>query len=202
VCGGFSNQLFGSDSTYHTTSNYDYDGFLFQVTDFINWIWNFGNPEVIKYGYRTYDVAADMDIDEHGNIYVIATQENQNDVDSSSSTIVGLVYCFDSTGALQQSIKTNRNLQRGAVSTICINNESLTVTGTMLTMTDKPQAATSFIRKFSIDGGKLGEQTVSFSGSSGMLRSAYSNGTKSVYTGHFKNEVTIDSMSITDCLWP
>jgi hypothetical protein len=36
VCGGFSNQLFGSDSTYRTRSNYDYDGFLIQVTDSIN----------------------------------------------------------------------------------------------------------------------------------------------------------------------
>ena len=62
-------------------------------------------------------------------------------------------------------------------------------------MTDEPHAATSFIHKFSIDGSKLGEQTVSFTGS-GMLRSAYSNGTKSVYTGHFKNQLTIDSFNI------
>jgi len=195
VCGSYANELFDGVSTNKTTSNYDHDGFLFQVTDTINWIWNFGNPGVIKYGYRTYDVAADMDIDESGNIWVITTQENQDDVDSASSTIVGLVYSFNSTGVLQHTFETATNLQKGAVSTISMQRDSMKVTGTKLSSNEEQGQSLSFIRTYSYDGSLLGEQIVSFTGH-GMFRCAYSNNSGTVFTGHYTIAMSIDSLKI------
>lgn len=195
VCGSYSNRLFKNEGANETTSSYDHDGFLFQVSDTINWIWNFGNPGVIKYGYRTYDVAADMDIDEGGRVWVIATQENRNVVDSTASSIEGLVYSFDSIGVLQHHFKAGTNLQRGAVSTICLTKAFVTVTGTQLSDAKTEQNSKGFIKTFGLDGTLVNEKDVTYT-ESGMIRSAYSNKTGSVFSGHFRGTLTIDTVSI------
>ena len=69
------------------------------------------------------------------------------------------------------------------------------VTGTKLSSNEEQGQSLIFIRTYSYDGNLLGEQIVSFTGP-GMLRCAYSNNSGTVYTGHYTNAMSIDSLKI------
>lgn len=197
VCGGYSEHLFEGDKSYTTTSSYDHDGFVMQVDKKINWVKVFGAPGVINYGYRTYDVIADIAIDKANNLWALSTEENAIVDSATTSIITGKLLRIDPNGNQFDSITIVSSIARGAVSTLLLGDSSFTVTGSEYRLEKLKVISNGFIRTFDYDGVVKTDLPVS-NESTFMIRSSYSNATGTVFTGHFRTQLSIDSLEIVN----
>jgi hypothetical protein len=195
ICGGFGEYLFAGDSAYTTESTFDHDGFIMQVDEDVNWVKVIGLTGTIRNGYRTYDVMSDLDIDEDGFIWVMSSIESSVVKDATTSFISGSVIKYDHDGNQLDSLYLISSLARGAVSGLCVNQGEIIISGSEYQLQKTQAVSQCFIKHFTQEGSLIKEVPIENEPNT-MMRSTFSNSSGTVYTGHFKQYLKIDSIQI------
>ncbi|MFT5723013.1 MAG: hypothetical protein ACI9JN_000118 [Bacteroidia bacterium] len=196
VCGNYNQNLFVGDSVHQTTENYDFEGFLLQLSDSVNWIRTLGMKGVVQYGYRTSDVMSDIAFDSVGNPCVLTMIEWNAVPNTTVSVISGVVMQYDEKGNLLDSIPIVTSLTRGGVACLNINpKDEFVVSGMEQTLANGAVVHQGFLYTFNRLGKLIDQQKIEHE-KNFMFRSSFTNESGTVYTGHYKTRLQINDSAI------